>query len=217
MLINLVFKWVLRLLLSLPIYIDMVRHDHAIAGSKIFAVNHPSTLDPIMVMVALREEVCMLISQNVFGIPLIGFILKVTGNIPVIDGQGRKTFNAALTKLRMGKNILIFPEGKLSEEDGSIGHPYSGAVRLAIEAQVPVIPVGISFVKNKAYQKKIHINNKYEYMRFFFFGRYNITAGKPLYFSGKSNDAEMILREKGRLMREISHLSEESAMRLYSK
>jgi len=211
-----IVQWTLRLIFSWPIYIDIVRHDYSITGNKIFAANHPSTLDPVMLIIALDDRIHTLIAQSVFNIPIIGHILRIIGNIPVADGQGKNAYQNALTKLREGKNILIFPEGRLSDETGSVGESFSGAVRLAIEAQVPIVPIGISFFKNKAYYKKMLIKNKPETARFYFFGRYTITLGSPIYFLEKNISNETVQLKKKILMEEIKKLSEESAIRLYS-
>jgi len=210
-------KWFFRIYFSWPLYVDIVRHDHTAEKGKIFAANHPTTLDPIILILALKERVSALIAQSVFNIPLIGLLLHKSGHIPVIENQGIIAYNAALKKLMNGENILIFPEGGLSELDGSTNNPFSGAVRLSLEAQVPLIPVGISFSKDKLYQKKLVIKEKIESARFYLFGRYNITVGKPLYFSGKVTDFLVVKSCKISLMKQINSLAEESAIRLFSR
>lgn len=209
-------KWFLRMLFSWPIYVDLIRHDHKITGGKIFTANHPSTLDPVMIWLALDEQVSILITQGVFDISPVGLILRLTDHIPVIDGQGNKAYGKALQMLRSGKNILIFPEGTLSKNDGSTNPPFSGAVRLALETGSPIIPIGISFSKDKTFRKKILIKNRVEHAKFYFFGRYNITVGKPLMLNGKISDISTVNKYKKNLMEKIDRYSEESAVRLFS-
>jgi 1-acyl-sn-glycerol-3-phosphate acyltransferase len=45
--------------------------------------------------------------------------------------------------LRNGGAVVIFPEGARSEATGSLERFKAGAVRLALEAQVPILPVTI--------------------------------------------------------------------------
>lgn len=210
-------KWCLRILFSWPIYIDTVRHDHKVTGGKILAANHPSTLDPIMLLIALDEQISILMTQSVFNIPIIGSILVSAGQIPVIEGQGKEAYRRALKILKSGGNILIFPEGALSEDDGSTNRPFSGAIRLSLESKTSIIPVGVSFSKDKLYRKQLLIKDKIEHARFYLFGRYNITVGKPIFLSGKISDASTINNYKALLMKQINRYSEESAMRLFSR
>lgn len=210
-------QWVLRILFSWPIYVDIVKHDSQELTPKILAANHPATLDPVMMMIALNEQVAVLISQSVFNIPIIGTILMASGHIPVAHGQGRVAYETSQKVLKSERNLLIFPEGKLSDEDGTMGELFSGAVRLSVETGVPIVPVGISFSKDRLYRKKMIIKGQREDARFYLFGSYNITIGKPMYFSGSALDKIKMRSNCDKLTHEIEVLSEESAMRLYAR
>ena len=56
-------------------------------------------------------------------------------------------FQEAGTKLKQGKNMVIFPEGGIPKEDIRLFRFKNGPFRLAIEEQVSIIP--ITFADNK--------------------------------------------------------------------
>jgi len=183
--------------------------------AKIYAANHPSTLDPILVMSVLRESVSILITNSVFQIPIIGYLLKKSGHIPVIDCQGGLAYQQALKQLKAGNSILIFPEGQLSANDGITCPPFSGVIRLARETGATIVPLGISFCKEKTVTKKISIKGQVSLARFFLKGKYALTSGTPINISANIFDKIKINSQKCLLMNSINYLAEESALRLY--
>ena len=55
-----------------------------------------------------------------------------------------KAFKKAEGYLRAGRSLIIFPEGKIGDDYPPVLHDFkNGPFRLAIEQQVPVIPVSI--------------------------------------------------------------------------
>jgi 1-acyl-sn-glycerol-3-phosphate acyltransferase len=58
-------------------------------------------------------------------------------------GGGSGDLAGALPLLHAGHAVVVFPEGTRSR-DGSLGAFHSGALRLAAEAEVPVVPVGLA-------------------------------------------------------------------------
>jgi len=183
-------------------------------GPMIFTANHPSTLDPIFVMSILKTTVSILITQSVFYIPLIGFILKKTGHIPVAESQGSLAYQQAKHKLENGQSILIFPEGHLSLEDGTTKPFFSGAVRLAMETHASIVPLGISIQANRAKIRKFTIKDSIEYARFYLRGKYALTFGRPFRLSGDITDKEVLEVNKSNLSQLITHLSQTSSTRI---
>jgi 1-acyl-sn-glycerol-3-phosphate acyltransferase len=59
------------------------------------------------------------------------------------SGGGCADLMGAVPALRAGRAVVVFPEGTRSRT-GSVGEFHSGALRLAAEAGVPVVPVGIA-------------------------------------------------------------------------
>lgn len=183
-------------------------------GPRIFTANHPSTLDPIFIMSILKTTVSILITQSAFCIPLIGFILKKTGHIPVVEDQGQLAYQQAKDKLVNGQSVLIFPEGRLSHPDGTTQPFYSGAVRLAMETNIPIIPLGVSIQTNKIKTKRMTIKDRVEYARFYLRGKYGLTIGNPLKFSGNILNKNKLQKNKNKLAEAINQLIKQSQTRL---
>lgn len=114
-------------------------------GPFVVVVNHQSLFD-LMVTGFLRHPVKYLGKASAFRVPLLGWGMRIAGEVPVDRGdpESRSRAVAELRSwLQRGVSVCLFPEGTRSE-DGSIAPFKLGAFRLALEAQVPVVPVVLS-------------------------------------------------------------------------
>jgi 1-acyl-sn-glycerol-3-phosphate acyltransferase len=114
------------------------------SGPKIIAMNHTPGCDPFYLPFLLDQTPHFLLQDGLFTIPVIGSLLRDTGQIPVYRGteRARDAKEQACALLREGKTIAIFPEGK----DVPLGHRIparSGTVRMSIETGAPIIPLGL--------------------------------------------------------------------------
>lgn len=113
-------------------------------GPKIIAMNHTPGCDPLYLPFVLEETPLFLLQDGLFEIPFIGSLLRETGQIPVQRGteQARDAWEQACVRLREGRTIAIFPEGR----DVPLGQRItakSGAVRMSLETGAPIIPLGL--------------------------------------------------------------------------
>jgi len=113
-------------------------------GPFVVVANHQSILD-ILLLSHMPREMKWVAKRSLFEIPWIGWLLRMSGDIPVLRGDA-ESGGAALVKARAyldrGMNVMIFPEGTRSKTADLL--PFkSGAFRLAIEAGVPVLPVPV--------------------------------------------------------------------------
>jgi len=140
----------LRLVGSTPTYVFPFWHvriegEQPRSGAYVCTSNHQSFLD-IFAMSRQRREMKWIAKEEVFKIPFFGLYFRLSGDIPVLRGD-RESGGAALTRARWyldhGMPVMIFPEGTRSR-DGKMGPFKPGAFRLAIEAQVPVVPVAVT-------------------------------------------------------------------------
>jgi 1-acyl-sn-glycerol-3-phosphate acyltransferase len=83
--------------------------------------------------------------DNAFNWFLIGRFIRYLGAFPV--GLGRRGYvqasRKALQVLKNGATLIIFPEGEREFSDGNMLPFKPGAVRLALDAKVPILPVSI--------------------------------------------------------------------------
>lgn len=115
------------------------------AGGAILVPNHLSNLDPILlgIQVAPRREVKALAKNSLFRAPVIGSFIRKMGHIPVKrnSASAADALKAAVLAVKNGEVIAIYPEGTIPPSDQQLGDLKSGAVRLALETGVPLIPI----------------------------------------------------------------------------
>ncbi len=107
--------------------------------------NHQSILDVFMLS-RLPWEMKWVAKESLFKIPWLGWMFRLSGDIPVRRGDhesGQAVLAAARRYLDRGMSVMFFPEGTRSR-DGRLQAFKSGAFRLAIEAGVPVLPIAVS-------------------------------------------------------------------------
>jgi 1-acyl-sn-glycerol-3-phosphate acyltransferase len=113
-------------------------------GPFIIAPNHTSLADAI-VMALLPIHAKWITKAGIFKVPFIGIMMRLAGHIATLRGDsesGIKSIDKSGEWLAKGVSILIFPEGTRSR-DGMLGRFKSGAARLAILANRPLLPVSI--------------------------------------------------------------------------
>jgi len=182
-------------------------------GPKLFVANHPSATDPFMIHLLSRMSV--LISGNAFSFPLLGRLIRGTGQIPVNRGQGIQALDDARRLLEAGHSVGIFPEGTFSPRTGGLQEPRTGAARLAIHTGVPVIPVGIYLPIERSHKIVSHLSGTPTVGYWYFRGPYAITVGKPLEFQGDAEDKLHVRSASQNMMDWIRALAEESERRLH--
>jgi 1-acyl-sn-glycerol-3-phosphate acyltransferase len=114
-------------------------------GPFVVVANHQSMLD-ILLLSHLPREMKWVAKESLFRIPWIGWMLRMSGDIPVRRGDaesGGEALGRARAYLARGMSVMIFPEGTRSAT-GNLLPFKSGAFRLAIEAGVPVLPVAVN-------------------------------------------------------------------------
>lgn len=200
--------------MRLALNLDIKRHGSVPTGAKIIAANHPTTTDPFYLTSLLSEPVTLLVTRMAFNDPLLGPVLRAAGHIEVDHSTGRPAFDEAVRRLKAGATIGIFPEGSLSPRDGGLCRAKTGTVRLALEAGVPVIPVGIHLDWNRVRYVDMTRGDLSETARWYLRGPYAITIGEPLTFTGSIADHEYVRSMSAELAHRIEALARESAARM---
>lgn len=110
----------------------------------IVAANHQSYGDPFWLSVPIKRPVRFLAWSQAFAWPVVGRAIRLLGAWPLqIEGSDPATIRRTLTWLRERGVVVIFPEGGRGLPDGSMIRMKAGAVRMALEAGVPILPVTI--------------------------------------------------------------------------
>jgi len=115
-------------------------------GPAVIAANHPSYLDPVLLSLRIERPVRFMAWDALFRIPLLGAALRLFGAFPVDvrKGRGRGAYARARALLEQGELVGVFPEGKRSRTGWMEGELRDGAVRLAWETGVPLVPASIA-------------------------------------------------------------------------
>jgi 1-acyl-sn-glycerol-3-phosphate acyltransferase len=172
----------------------------------VFAANHPTTLDPLLLHLVAKRELSILVATNVFQVPIVGRVLSAAGNIPVLRGTGQVSIAAAGEAIGRGISIGIFPEGQLTPEAG-ISPARTGAVRISAETGVPIIPVGIWHDSSSILTILSDVGGSKETGRFNLSGFCVVEIGRPLMFDIKPQHREDVREASAFLRSEIGRLA----------
>lgn len=150
------FFWVARNLWARPILFGMgffpkyKQEEEIVKGrSYMLIANHTSMTDIMLMLVASKNPFVFVGKKELSKIPIFGFFYKRTC-ILVDRGSARSrkaVYDSAQERLSQGMSICIFPEGGVPKEEVVLDNFKDGAFRLAIEHQIPVVPM--TFADNK--------------------------------------------------------------------
>lgn len=116
-------------------------------GGAVLAVNHVSHLDPLTTAHFVYDHGRLpryLAKAELFDVPVLGAFMRGAGQIPVhrLSGEASKAFASAVEAVRRGEIVIVYPEGTITRDPElwpMVGR--TGAARIALTADVPVIPV----------------------------------------------------------------------------
>ncbi|MFH1468273.1 MAG: alpha/beta fold hydrolase [Pseudomonadota bacterium] len=123
-------------------------------GGLLFAINHQSWNDVQVVGASCPRRLRFLTKSEFETWPVLRHLIALSDSPYIHRGGDKEGMAAAIQSLRDGKSLAIFPEGTIPGEEDVMrsaiqpetgllkGH--TGAVRMAIAAGVPIIPVGVS-------------------------------------------------------------------------
>jgi len=126
-------------------------------GGYILACNHRSGLDPLFIAHKVPVQIHYLAKSELIKTPIIGFIIKSLGVIPINRGKGD---TGALEKsaelVQNGKVLGVFPEGHRSK-NGAPLRPRSGISIIAGKTQADILPVALSYGKGLRFRSLVTV------------------------------------------------------------
>lgn len=198
-------------------------------GPFILSPNHYSEIDPIAMGAAvwhLGRLPRFMAKSSLFRVPVLGWFLRASGQIPVdrpgarsrgtgsrsrgagARGSGESSadpLGAAGDLIRHDAGVIVYPEGTLTRDPNMWPmRGKSGAVRLALEAGIPLIPVAHWGTQGlmPRYGKRIHPFPR---------KTIHVSVGDPVdmsRFAGRENESKAIIEATALLMAEITKLLE---------
>lgn len=107
--------------------------------------NHQTYFDPFWVCIPIKRDLRFMAWDAAFEWFLLGNLISSLGAFPVsLKRVGKiKAIKESIKFLNEGKTLLIFPEGEREYSDGKLLTFKNGAVRMALQTNVPILPVTI--------------------------------------------------------------------------
>jgi 1-acyl-sn-glycerol-3-phosphate acyltransferase len=150
------FFWIARNLWARPILYGMgffpkfkIEQKIVKGESYMLIANHTSMTDIMLMLLASENPFVFVGKKELSKLPIFGFFYKRT--CILVDrssARSRKAvYDSAQERLNQGMSICIFPEGGVPKEDIVLDRFKDGAFRLAIEHQIPIVPM--TFADNK--------------------------------------------------------------------
>ncbi len=117
--------------------------EHKVPGQAYVVVSNHQSMADIPVIAHIINDSKWLAKAEVFRVPVVGWMLRMSGDIPVDRSDRRKGAQAMLRcarTLRQGCSIMFFPEGTRSK-DGEIHAFNDGPFQLALRERIPILPL----------------------------------------------------------------------------
>ena len=112
-------------------------------GGAVVATNHTSYVDFLPVGMSgrkRRRSIRLMPKAEMQRVGIVNFVIKHTGAIPVDRQAGAAAYADAVRALRAGELVGVYPEATISRSF-ELKEFKSGSARMALEAQVPIIPM----------------------------------------------------------------------------
>lgn len=107
----------------------------------VIIANHPTLVD-VTSIVSLYPNVVAVARSGLANNPLLRWLVRTCGFVPV----GRTMLAECEERLRMGFDVLIFPEGTRTPFGGPLNPFQRGAFELAVRAQAPIVMLKLTCV-----------------------------------------------------------------------
>jgi len=158
-------------------------------GGAVVATNHTSYVDFLPVGMSgrkRRRSIRLMPKAEMQKVGVVNFVIKHTGAIPVDRQAGAAAYAEAVRALRAGELVGVYPEATISRSF-ELKEFKSGSARMALEAQVPIIPMivwGAHRIWTKGHPKRLG-RNKIPII---------VRIGKPVAPSGTPAELDAALR-----------------------
>ncbi len=124
-------------------------------GKCLIVGNHRTLTDPILMAMEIDRPINWLAADFNFKIPVVNWLFKNSGVIPLYiagGGKNEKTFETCMKLLSKGEAVGIYPEGVqnfLDPTGRKIKSFQTGFTRFALATGAPVIPIAIAAENEK--------------------------------------------------------------------
>lgn len=185
------FLWLWSWIFSMLTFIryDLKGREHIQPKtSYIYVSNHTSFLDIPGIRLLIPGEFRPIAKKELLKIPVFGFIVKAA--TVVVDRSNAQSRKQSIEKLREiltgGISILVFAEGTQNRTKEILQPFKDGAFRIAIDTQLPIVPLVVIGAGRLMPPGKIDIRP----------GNIKVVAGEPISVEGLTPDDIQTLKQK---------------------
>lgn len=185
----------------------------------IIAANHVSQTDPLLISATLfpvhPKKIHYISIYREVGKFFKETIAKKWAGCVLLDQQNRaKAVDDCVEVLKTGDIVGVFPEGVRNPKENVISRGYTGVIRIALNAKVPIVPIGI-ITKGEKHRKREdgrHISDWRDAVSEYLFKHepFHIKIGKPINLSEHYNKPvtyELLRTLTNSVMQKLSSLS----------
>lgn len=137
--------WAWLILRTTGVRVRVTGLEHLEPGrSYVFASNHQSIYDIPIVFAWIPVQLRIVAKASLGRIPFMGWHLHRAGHL-LVDRRnpGPDIVRKMARLVREGSSLIVFPEGTRSV-DGAVGRFKKGSFAVAVDAQLPVVPVSVA-------------------------------------------------------------------------
>ncbi len=181
-------NWIHWIFVTCGVRVEVSGLEHVAATkTAVYVANHQSVLDIGAIVETLPVSWRFVAKRELIWVPFFGWALGLSDQV-LIDRSNRRrsvqSLRRAAERIRGGINVIIFPEGTRSP-DGTLQPFKSGGFHLALDAQVPVIPVTVSGSRQLTPKRSLQVRS----------GTIKVVYGAPIPTAGLSaRDREVLKR-----------------------
>lgn len=182
-------NWLRWIFVTCGVHVEASGLEHVAATkTAVYMSNHQSLLDIGAIVGTLPVSWRFVAKKELTYVPFFGWALGLSDQIVIDRGSRRRSVESlrrAAERIRGGVNVIIFPEGTRSPT-GALQALKSGGFHLAIDAQVPVIPVTISGSHGLNPKGSLAVRS----------GRIKVVYGAPIPTAGLTNRDREALKQR---------------------
>jgi 1-acyl-sn-glycerol-3-phosphate acyltransferase len=121
--------------------VELFGSENILPSPKIIICNHAYATDAFVLPFIFKERLHFMVQESLFRTPVLGYLLSLADQLPVVADRGRELIRRASQCLAQGDSVVIFPEGVLNHGKELLP-ARGGAALLAAYSGCPVQPVG---------------------------------------------------------------------------
>jgi len=159
-------------------------------GAALLLSNHVSWLDWIILQLPFNRHLNYMMEKEIYYWPVFHGVFKKGEAIPISSRASKDAFNEAYNRLKSGKLVAIFPEGKISK-DGKLSKFHRGYELIGDDYAGSIIPVFIDGIFGSLFSRYKKTKKKYFWQRRII----NVYFGAPLRAQTSASQVQEVIQK----------------------